>query len=86
MIREGIVFDGIAMILTGDIIPAGEQIFHRLVCTAVSVFQFFGVRTVCKGEKLMPQADAENRYAGFAEVRQLGNDSRVILRVAGTIA
>ena len=34
----------------------------------------------------MPQADAENRNAGFAEVRQLGNDSRVILRVAGTIA
>ena len=37
--------DCIAMVLAGDIAPAGPQVFYRLVAAAVTVFQLGRLRT-----------------------------------------
>ena len=64
---QSVAVHSIAVVLAGDINPAGGNVPHRLVCTPVAVFQFDGFAALGQGQQLMTQADAENGHARLIE-------------------
>ncbi len=51
----------IAMVLGGNVSPAGSQVSHRMISAPVAEFQFEGLAAEGVGDKLISQADAHDR-------------------------
>ncbi len=62
---QRIDIDAEAVILAGNFDFAGFEIFNRVVCAAMSEFQFISFAAECQAKKLMSKTDSEYRY--FAE-------------------
>ena len=75
----------IAMILRGNVHPAGIQILHRMISSAMTVFQFISICPNSQRHQLMAQANGKNRYLRFIKPANLTNHFRILFRVAGTI-
>ena len=58
------------MILTRNFDFAGGQVFDRLVRAAVAEVHFRGFATEGKGQELVAEADAGDRFAGFQEITE----------------
>src|SRR5579864_692745 len=57
---------GKAVILGSDLYFSGLQVLHRMICSAVTEFQFIGFASECKRKKLIPKANAKDRIFGFS--------------------
>ena len=58
-----------AVVLAGDFDFAGLEILNGVICSAVTEFELVGLSAESQGEKLMAEADAEDRYLS----QKLGN-------------
>ena len=54
-------FEGVAVILAGDVDFSGRQIFDRMVGAAMAEFEFIGFAAERLPQQLMAQTDAEHR-------------------------
>ena len=64
--RQAVALDDEAVVLAGDLDLAGREVFDRVVGAAMaSAFSRFGAQGA--GQKLMPQADAENGMPAFRQ-------------------
>jgi hypothetical protein len=73
----------VAVVMRGDDYLACGQIHHGLIPTAVSVRQLIRLPSAGERQKLMPQADAEERLAARQAAQQLDRSSEV-RRIART--
>src|SRR5947207_15124481 len=55
--------DGKAVILRGDVDPPGAEVLHRLIPAAVPELQLERLPAEGEGQKLVPEADAQERDA-----------------------
>ena len=77
--------DGEAVVVGGDLDPAGGQVHHRLVDAAVPVRQLVGAEAQRAAEQLVAEADAEVRDAGGQHLAQHLDRAVRGRRVAGTV-
>ena len=77
--------DHVAVVLAGDEGPSGGQILDRVVGAPMAEAHLPGGGSGGQGQKLVSQAHREERQVGIIELAHLGNDLRVIRRVAGTV-
>src|SRR5579862_8581459 len=84
--RQAFGQDGEAVILAGDLDLAGGQILDRVIGAAMAEMHFFGLGAQRQGQKLMAEADAEERNLGRQELLDLrhGIDPRC-RRIAGAV-
>lgn len=61
IIGEGIRIDGEAVVLGGDGDGFGLEVLDRVVCAAVTEFEFESFAAECAGDDLVAKADAEDR-------------------------
>ena len=82
--RERIGVDGEAVVLRSDGNLSGAEVFDRLVATAMTELQLEGGSAVGVGEKLVTEADAEDRF--FAdELAEFAVDIAERGRIAGAV-
>src|SRR5256714_13955087 len=62
-LRQGRRIDGKAVILRGDVDPPGAEVLHGLIPAAVSELQLERLPAEGEGQKLVPEADAQERDA-----------------------
>ena len=86
VLREGVVVNGISVVLAGDEAFLRPDFTYRLVVAAVSVFELVN-RCSCRlCEKLVSHADTENRLVGLCHgLAQNLHGSITIVRVARTV-
>src|SRR5229473_6785986 len=82
--RQRIRVDREAVVLRGDGNLSGSQIFHWLVCAAMSEFQFESSAAKCVAEHLMTETNPEDRLLAHqvAHCVMCISEGR---RVAGTV-
>src|SRR5690606_10702970 len=62
-VRQAFARHDKAVVLRGDLDPAGDKILDRLVAAAMALMHLDGFRADREGQHLMAEADAENRHA-----------------------
>ena len=82
---HGTGHNGIAVVLAGYERAVLGKIRHRLVHTAVAVFQLFRFCARGKSHELVAQTDAENRPAQRRDLLQVFNDLHIFGRVARAV-
>ena len=84
-LRQGRFIDRESVVLRGNQHPARIDLHHRVVGAVMSELHLDGLRAACEAQKLVAEANAENRYVRLQEARD-GRD-RIIagLRIAGTV-
>ena len=60
--RNAVADNRVTVVLLGDERSVHRQILNGLISAAVTVFQLFGFRAVCKRKQLMSQTNSESRY------------------------
>src|SRR5947207_15628809 len=74
--------DGKAVILRGDVDPPGAEVLHRLIPAAVPELQLERLPAEGEGQKLVPEADAQEGDAS-RELPSRADGGRDDVRVAG---
>ena len=64
---DGIADYGIAMVLAGNLGAVVLQIFDRLVCPPVSVFELDRFRPICQRKELVSHTDSKNGDPKFGD-------------------
>ena len=82
---DGVVIDGVAVVLAGDEDAVGDEIAHWLVGAAVTVFELEGGKSVGQREQLVTKADAEGWQLVSLELFQLSDDVLRFLRIARAV-
>ncbi len=62
VVGQRLGMDGKTVVLGGDLHPPGGLVLHRLVGPAMAELELEGLRPSGQREKLVAQADAENRF------------------------
>ena len=78
-----LAYNGIAVVLRGDVGAVCVDVLYRMVDTAVTVLQLGGLCVDSQCQQLVTEADAEDRHIGLQQLLEVCYDLDILRRVAG---